>query len=113
MEKLSKYYWALSGYRTATEGEKLEDDVIEKMITEAFLPGKNYELFLCGALVGKSGTLEEMEDGLDLIISSMEDYTPGDYCIISNHESGKLLFLPIKPEDYDKDFSGNTDKTQE
>lgn len=98
MEKKSKYSWALVGIRCPGE-EKPDEQEVQKMLEESFLPGKLFQLFLCGAEVDKSGTLEEMEDGLDLIIEKMTDYHEDDYGIISLHEKGSLLFLPIIEKD--------------
>lgn len=101
MEKLSKYSWVLIGYKSKTEDEKLTDEDLEKLTQEAFISGKVFQLYLCGAFVDKSGTLEQMEEGLDLILGKMTDYHEGDYCIVSDHENGNLLFLPIKEEKHD------------
>lgn len=98
MEKKSKYSWILAGYRPKEQGEKIEEAQLHQMATEAFIPDKIFQLFLCGAFVDKSGTLEEMEAGLDIIIEKMKDYHDGDYCIVSSHEKGDLLFIPIKEE---------------
>lgn len=98
MEKKSKYSWVLAGYRSKKQNEKIEEDQLHQMAIEAFMPNRIFQLFLCGAFVNKSGTLEEMESGLDLIIKKMKNYHEGDYCIVSSHEKGDLLFIPIKEE---------------
>jgi hypothetical protein len=116
MENQSKISWVLVGIRSKNEGEQVEKEVAEKMLSEAFLPGKIYQLFLCGALVeDKSGTLEEMENGYKILLAGMEDYEYGDYGIISTHEEGNLLFMPVELSDEEiqqidaQNLSGNTD----
>jgi len=94
---MNKYDWALVGSQSNTE-EPLNEDQITSMLDVAFLPEKTFQLFLCGAVIDRFGTLEEMEDGLDLIIEQSEDYGLGDYCIISKHDIGNLLFIPLKIE---------------
>jgi len=93
------YDWVLTGTKPVKEGTVLTEDQIKEMLEVAFKEGSKFQLFLCGAMIDRTGTLEEMEDGLKLIIAESEDYKPGDYCIISSHEYGSLLFMPIKPEE--------------
>ena len=105
----SSVSWALVGVRPFGE-EPLSDAVVHKMLMEAFLEGKTYKLFLCGTEVDKTGTLVEMEEGYLLLKKNMEEYNDGDYCIISSHDEGSLLFLPTQIEESDvKDLSGNID----
>lgn len=94
MEKMSRINWMLTGIRPK-EGETLPEETVNRMLNEAFLDGVKYDLFLCGGLVDKQGTLEEMEDGLELVASDMDEYQVGDYGIISNHSEGSLLFFPV------------------
>ena len=111
-EKISNISWVLVGVRPNTS-EPASEETVQKMLMEAFLPGKIYKLFLCGVEVDKEGNLEEMEEGFLMLKSKMEEYNDGDYCIISQHEEGNLLFLPTIIDDDVKDFSGNIDTVQE
>ena len=111
MEKISKYSWALVGVKSHS-GDQLPDEEVEKMLNNTFTPERIFNLFLCVAFVDKSGTLEEMESGLDLIIREKKDYTPGEFCIVANHEQGMLLFLPISESDENKSISGDSDPVQ-
>ena len=105
---ISKYSWVLVGVRPSTE-DTISEETAQKMLTEAFLPGRSFTLFLCGAEIDKQGTLEEMEDGLEILMKGMEDYNHGDYCIISKHEEGNLLFMPLEPEEENaQEISGDT-----
>lgn len=108
MEKQSNVSWVLVGVRPKNE-EQLDEATLNKMAMEAFMEGKIYKLFLCGTEVDKSGTLIEMEDGYNLIKKNLEEYKDGDYCIISSHEEGNLLFMPKEIEDNAEDLIGNTD----
>lgn len=128
MEKQSNIAWVLAGIRPKntdgplTEGSvvetpKIEDAVLRTMLEEAFLPGRTFTLFLCGAFVDdKVGTLEEMELGYKMIRNGMEEYEFGDYGIVSFHEEGNLLFMPIEDlenlEEDAQNISGNTDNLQ-
>lgn len=94
MENKSKYSWVLVGFRTTT-GEKLPEEKIQNFVKQSF-DRDNFQLFLCGALVDKYGSLVDMENGLDLILNQMKDYHDGDYCIISTTEDCDLLFCPTK-----------------
>ena len=106
--KISKFSWVLVGVRPSSE-DQLSEETAQKMLTEAFLPGRSFTLFLCGAEIDKQGTLEEMEDGLEILMKGMEDYNHGDYCIISKHEEGNLLFMPLEPEEENaQEISGDT-----
>jgi hypothetical protein len=111
MAEISKYSWVLVGVRPLTE-EKLPQESLERMLAEAFIPEKTYTLFLCGAEIDKVGTLAEMEEGLEVLKSGMEDYKDGDYCIISQHEEGSLLFLPMEMEATDENLGGDPDSLQ-
>ena len=94
MENQSKVGWALAGVRTDKEMTKEE---ISKLLNESFLPEKKFTLFLCGEeMPDKTGTLDQMEEGLDLLKAGMEDYEVGDYAIISKHEEADLLFVPVE-----------------
>lgn len=109
---VSTVSWALVGVRPHEEGS-LPDEIVHKMTMEAFLEGKIYKLFLCGTEVDKTGTLAEMEEGYLLLKKNMEEYRDGDYCIISSHDEGSLLFLPTQIDETDvKDFSGDIDNLQ-
>lgn len=93
MTNESKVSWILASVRSA---ETIEENELQKMLLEAFLPEKKYKLFLCGEVIeGKEGNLVEMEQGFILISTSMKDYSHGDYGIISVHEFGELLFIPM------------------
>lgn len=115
MEKLSKYSWVLIGHQPNDTSNKPDEHTLARMLELAFEPGREFSLFLCGAFVDKTGTLEMMEEGLDLLIEKMEDYQEGDYCIVSKHPEGNLLFLPIenKEDDNTETLSRNTDSTEE
>jgi hypothetical protein len=108
---ISNVSWVLVGVRPRTE-EKLEEEVLQKLMVESFLPERTYKLFLCGAEVDKAGTLDELEEGYKLLKKSMEEFKDGDYCIISVHEEADLLFLPTELEDDVEEVSGNTDSVQ-
>jgi hypothetical protein len=95
---LSKVSWVLVGVRANNETPVTEEQMT-KMVNEAFIEGKRYTLFLCGEEVDKSGDLKEMEDGYYLLKAGMKDYKDGDYCIISTHPEGSLLFLPKEIEE--------------
>ena len=56
---MSNINWMLTGIKPK-EGETLPEETVNKMLNEAFLEDVKYDLFLCGALVDKQGTLEEM-----------------------------------------------------
>ena len=108
MEKQSNVSWVLVGVKPTGE-EQLEEKVLHKMNMEAFMPDRTYKLFLCGIEVDKTGTLVEMEEGYELLKKNLEEYNDGDYCIISSHEEGSLLFLPIEIKEEDaKNLIGNT-----
>ena len=96
MEKQSKISWVLVGIRPKNEGEQIPEDVAEKMLQEAFFPEKKFQLFICGALIEKFGTLEACEEGYYMMRKEMQDYEYGDYGIVSLHEEGNLLFMPIE-----------------
>ena len=131
MENESKIHWVLTGIRVKgaepeiVEGEavlpddqKLPQEIVNKLLVEAFMPGKRYKLFLCGAMVEKDGNLEEMEEGYHTLLEGMEDYQYGDYGIISEHEEADLLFMPAELSDEEiaeinaQDLSGDTDPVQ-
>ena len=107
-QDLSKVSWVLVGVRPAGD-EALAEDVISRMLTEAFEEKRAYKLFLCGVEVDKQGTLTEMEDGYLLLKSQLKEYKDGDYCIISTHVEGSLLFLPTELEENAKNIIGDTD----
>ena len=107
--------WVLVGTRPK-EGKTLEDSDVEKMLSEAFMPERKFTLFLCGAYVNdKTGTLEEMEEGYSIIKTEMKEYQHGDYGIVSSHEEGELLFMPIELTEEDlqnvKNLEDNDAKT--
>lgn len=103
--------WVLVGVRPRDE-EKLPEETLQRMMEDSFSEGKVYKLFLCGVEVDKEGTLDEMEEGFKMVKKNMDEYNDGDYCIISRHEEGDLLFLPVILEDDAKEVSGNTDSLQ-
>jgi len=114
MENPSNISWALVGVKP--KGEKISEEDMEKMLLEAFLPEKKFIPFICGAAVeSRTGTLEEMENGYNLLKIGSEDYEyqEGDFCIISEQSEGSLLFVPVEIEENVKDVSGNTSDTQE
>jgi hypothetical protein len=102
MEKnnTSEISWVLVGVRPRTE-QPLEEAVLHKILQESFEENRTYTLFLCGTEVDKSGTLDEMEEGFRKIKDGVEEYSEGDYCIISKHEEGDLLFMPAIIEEDD------------
>jgi hypothetical protein len=115
MEKqnnVSDVSWVLVGVRPRTE-EKLEEEVLQKLMVESFQNERSYGLFLCGVQVDKKGSLDEMEEGFRMIKQNLEEYKDGDYCIISEHEEADLLFLPTIIEENAQDISGNIDSMQE
>jgi hypothetical protein len=89
----SEISWVLVGVRPRGD-EPLQEEVLHKIMEESFQEDRTYSLFLCGTEVDKTGTLEEMEEGYRMIKKGVEDYTEGDYCIISKHDEGDLLFMP-------------------
>lgn len=95
---MNNYDWVLAGTRPTDDKTPLTEEQIKEMLEEAFLPDRTFQLFLCGAFVDRHGSLEELEEGLELIIKDADDYSPGDYCIVSKHTHGNLLFMPMKPE---------------
>ena len=94
MEK-SEISWALVGSKSKLDNE-LTEDHIQKMLAEAFLLEKNYQLFLYGIPIEKTGSLEEMEEGYQLMKTETEKLEIGEYGIISDHEEGNLLFIAIE-----------------
>ena len=105
---ISRFSWVLVGIRPVSE-EQISEETAQRMLAEAFLPGRTFTLFLCGAEIEKQGTLEEMEEGLTILMDGMKDYNVGDYCIISKHEEGNLLFMPLEPEEENaQEISGDT-----
>lgn len=104
---ISDVSWVLVGVRPRNE-EKLEEEVLQKLMVESFQPERKYTLFLCGTQMDKSGTLDEMEEGFRMIKTNLEEYKDGDYCIISEHEEADLLFLPTYVEEDAQDVSGDT-----
>jgi hypothetical protein len=108
MENQTKVSWVLFGIKPSKD-EQLEEHVFQRMLSEAFIPGRMFKLYLAGAQIHKLGSLEEMESGYDIVKKEMEEYQFGDYGIISTHEEGELLFMPIELPDDVKDFSGNID----
>lgn len=67
----------------------------QKMIQEAFQPGKFFKSLLCGEEIEKYGILDDMEKAFTIMSQGVEDFQEGDFCIISTHEEGRLVFLPI------------------
>lgn len=111
--EISKLTWVLVGVRPSNPDTPISQEQSQKMLMEAFLPEKLYKLFLCGQEVpDKPATLKEMEDGYFLIRAGLPDYEIGDYCIISSHEEGNLLFAPIEANELDtsnaQDIGGNS-----
>jgi len=93
MKKPSAISWVLVGVRPKGD-EPLQQATFEKILEESFQENRTYSLFLCGTEVEKTGTLEEMEEGYKMIKDGVKDYSEGDYCIISRHDEGDLLFVP-------------------
>jgi hypothetical protein len=110
MEKnsTSEISWVLVGVRPRTE-QPLEEVVLNKILQESFEENRIYNLFLCGTEVDKTGTLDEMEEGFRMIKNGVEDYSEGDYCIISKHDEGDLLFMPAIIEEGDLKETPGTD----
>ena len=104
--KTNKISWVLIGVRPKSD-EKIEEKVLQKILNEAFDEERVYHLFLCGNEIDKTGSLEEMEEGFKTVSSQVDDYKEGDYCIISKHEDGDLLFLPTIIENDVKKIGGN------
>lgn len=92
----SKISWALIGTRSKTTGKQLSHEQVESMMSEAFSEGRIFKLFLCGEVINKEGSLKEMEEGYTLVKTSMSSYEEGNYCIISEHEDGDLLLIPVE-----------------
>lgn len=109
--KLSDVSWVLVGVRPRTE-EKIEEEVLQRLMVESFQVEKKYALFLCGTQMDKIGSLDEMEEGFRMIKANLEEYKDGDYCIISEHEEADLLFLPTYIEEDAQDLSRNIDSVQ-
>lgn len=110
----SKLGWVMVGLRPIKPGTPVTEEMVQKMLMEAFLPDKVYKLFLIGEIIeDRSGTLKEMEDGYYILRAGMPDYQNGDYCIISSHEEGNLLFMPIESNNEllqnAQNISGNSD----
>ena len=111
MEEISNVNWVLSGIRPPNDKLEIDDEVVKMIMLEAFMPGKKFDLYLCGEVVdNKSCTLQEMEDGYALLKSELKDYKFGDFGIVCTHTDGNLLFFPI--DQTDENFSGNTDTAQ-
>ena len=103
MENTSNISWVLVGARPASEEETFTEEVLQKLMNESFDEKRLYSLFLCGAEMDKTGTLEEMETGFILVMKSFKEYKEGDYCIIAKHDEGDLLFLPIIDEEKEEE----------
>lgn len=94
MEK-SDVSWVLVGIRPNGE-TKIHPDILSELLRESFKPERVFHLFICGAEVEKKGTLEEMEKGYYMVKNSLDEYREGDYCVISRHSEGDLLFMPTQ-----------------
>ena len=90
--------WALVATKiNKTHLEKYPEDALEqKMLQEAFQPGRFFKSMLCGEEVEKYGVLEDMEKAYSILRENVDDFEVGDFCIISTHEEGQLLFLPVE-----------------
>jgi hypothetical protein len=90
--------WALAASKIKDSYlEKFSEEIlIQKMLQEAFDPGKFYKSMICGEEIEKYGVLEDMERVFTMMKEGVEDFQEGDFCIISTHEEGQLLFLPVE-----------------
>ncbi len=107
MNNTSNVSWVLVGVRPRTE-DKIEEEVLQRLLVESFQDDRTYKLFLCGAEIDKTGNLDEMEEGFNLLRKNMKEYKDGDYCIISTHDEADLLFMPTELEDNVEEIGGNT-----
>lgn len=67
----------------------------QKMMQEAFRPGKFFKSLICGEEIEKYGILDDMEKAFAMMSQGVEEFQEGDFCIISSHDEGRLVFLPI------------------
>jgi hypothetical protein len=90
--------WALVATKLKDEYlEKYNEEVLEqKMLQEAFQPGRFFKSMICGEEIEKYGILEDMERVYCMMKEGVEDLEAGDFCIISVHEEGQLLFIPVE-----------------
>lgn len=97
-KNISDINWVLVGMRPNKE-ENPTEEMMSTILDDAFKPEATYSLFLCGAEIDKTGTLEELEQGFRMILDGFEEYNEGDYCIIHKHEEADLLFMPVLASD--------------
>ena len=110
MENQSDINWILVAIKSFLDRE-LTIEESQEMLSEAFLEDKTYKLLLCGTVINdKDGDLEEMEKGYKMIKDSVEEYTYGDYGIISTHKNGELLFMPME---FTEEEISNIDNAQD
>lgn len=94
--------WALAGVKIKNGQEFLTEDVLQILLTESFKEESIYKVFLCGAVIEKTGSLPEMEEAYYLLKGSMEDFDHSDFAIISEHDDADLLFIPIDEKTIDE-----------
>ena len=90
--------WALAGIKVKTGEEFLDEELSQQLLIESFKDDAVYKVFLCGAVIEKTGSLQEMEDAYHLLKAGMEDFDHSDFAIIVEHDEADLLFIPIEEE---------------
>ena len=90
--------WALAGIKVKTGEEFIDEEISQQLLVESFKDDTVYKVFLCGAVIEKTGTLQEMEDAYYLLRADMEDFDHSDFAIIAEHDDADLLFIPIEEE---------------
>jgi hypothetical protein len=89
--------WILIATQINTDSaEKYPLEILtQKMMQEAFQPGKFFKSLICGEEIEKYGILDDMEKAFTMMSQGVEEFQEGDFCIISSHDEGRLVFLPI------------------
>lgn len=95
MGKQSSISWILVGVKPKDKLD-IDNESLSKLLRDSFNLDSIFTLFLCGTEVDKTGNLVEMEDGYEMIKTSLKEYVEGDYCIIAKHTEADLLFMPTE-----------------
>lgn len=90
--------WAFAAVKVKSGEEFLDEITASRLLTDAFSEDRIYKVLLCGAVIEKTGDLQEMEKAYHLLKKEMPDYQQSDFAIISEHDEADLLFIPVEEE---------------
>jgi len=90
--------WAFAAVKVKSGEEFLDEATAHRLLEEAFAKDRMYKVLLCGAVIEKTGDLQEMEAAYNLLKTEMPDYQQSDFAIISEHDEADLLFIPVEEE---------------